>query len=655
MGNDLVSQIRELKALVDEGLLSSDEFAEEKARLLAERRNATPLPAAGPALGGMTSTSKNDSTGAPPRDVPSSLAGATTVQPGSDLPTKIGSYYLEGLVGAGGMGRVLRARHVEAGWSRRQGPVVVKLIHPHIAQEPDFRERFLDEAELGRRIRHPSLATVYDVVSEGPWLGTVMAYIDGESLSDLLRPGGYPAAEAVSLISPLSQALDHLHAQGIVHRDLKPANIKIRSDGTPVILDLGIAKDLRSSTGHTATMQAMGTTAWMAPEQADAKRVTAAADRYALGLIAYWLLSGQMPWPQGTSEVRLQAAKLSGNLVHLERMRKDVGGAISEAVMAMLAVDPDSRPTSCAVFAQRLGAPTTSDKPRILEDKPSAPSPRPKGMNSATLGQLLLFATWRKDCPEMAGWSREQVISVLREQEAAEPRWSAWSEERRKAAEARKHKEERKREREAEKRRLREEQERLRKEEMANRVRAAQEALETAVETACSIPRVEDAERSVAVASDEVRKHQKRHAKAILSREEAEERIHQWQVPFIIGLFKPETKQKAEKERRALEAAVEDAWNREREEDQALIEANERLAQCQADLASVHENAGRLWDEVQDQILPHISVYSADEYSRIRQFFPDDYRKRFDSKRAERQREEQQVLGRSRQNEFELP
>jgi len=162
-------------------------------------------------------------------------------------------------------------------------------------------------------------------------------------------------SEVVGLLAPLAEALDHLHGEGIVHRDLKPANVRVRSDGRPVLLDLGIAKDLSGDGGgHTQTMTAMGTSAWMAPEQADAKRVTKAADVYALGLVAYALLSGRMPWPEGESDLRVLMRKTSGRLEPLSAVAPAVPGHVSAAVMSALALDPSARPGRCGALVESL-------------------------------------------------------------------------------------------------------------------------------------------------------------------------------------------------------------------------------------------------------------------------------------------------------------
>ncbi len=284
------------------------------------------------------------------------LSGPTAMDPASSLPVRLGSYRVLGIIGAGGMGTVVRARHDEEGWAEQQGgDVAIKLIHPHIASEPDFRKRFFAEAALGRRLQHPGLATVYDVVTDGPWLGTILEYVEGDELTAWIRPGGRPVREVVSLLVPLAEALDHLHAEGIVHRDLKPGNVKVRAGGRPVLLDLGIAKDLAATgAGHTKTMTTLGTSAWMAPEQADAKTVTAAADVYALGLVAYALLSGRLPWGDDTSELRVLTNKMMGKLEPLSRSVSGVPRHVSDAVMGALAVEPEQRPASCGQLVASL-------------------------------------------------------------------------------------------------------------------------------------------------------------------------------------------------------------------------------------------------------------------------------------------------------------
>jgi len=268
LSDELKSKLTQLKELHESGLLTDAELAEHKRATIANIMATTPAGRNGPAtpLAGATTVQAEN----PPPPV----AGATTVSPAEQIPERLGSYRVLGVLGAGGMGTVLRARHDKESWAQRQGgDVAIKVVHTALAADEEFQERFFSEAAMGRRLQHPGLARVYDVISEGPWLGTILELIEGEDLGASIKPGGLSVSEALSLLRPLAEALDHLHAEGVVHRDLKPGNVKVRSDGRPVLLDLGIAKDLEAKDGgHTRTMTAMGTSAWMAPEQADRSR-----------------------------------------------------------------------------------------------------------------------------------------------------------------------------------------------------------------------------------------------------------------------------------------------------------------------------------------------------------------------------------------------
>ena len=286
---------------------------------------------------------------------PAPLSGPTRMDAPSAFPERLGNYRILGLVGSGGMGTVVRARHTEEGWALQQGgDVAIKLIHPHIATDPAFRSRFMSEAAMGRKVQHRGFVTTWDVLSEGAWLGTVMSLVVGEPLTNKVVPGGLPVSDVIRLLTPIAEALDYLHGLGIVHRDLKPANIVVRPDAQPVVLDLGIAKDAAALENHTRTMTTMGTSAWMAPEQADAKNVDGAADRYALGMIAYALLSGRLPWEEGTSEVGVLVSKMTGKLVPLAQVRAGLPSHVVAAVMKMVSLDAGARYATCAGFVGAL-------------------------------------------------------------------------------------------------------------------------------------------------------------------------------------------------------------------------------------------------------------------------------------------------------------
>lgn len=195
------------------------------------------------------------------------------------------------LIGHGGMGAVYKARQTHL-----ERIVAVKLLSPERGSDPAFIERFTREAQALARLQHPQIVTLHDFGRAGPWLYLVMEYVEGANLRQLLATGRMDPAASLRLVAPLCDALVHAHAQGVVHRDLKPENILIDNQGQPKIADFGLAK-LRSANGAlTQTGDALGTLHYMSPEQvAGTGTIDHRADVYALGVILYEMLTGNLP------------------------------------------------------------------------------------------------------------------------------------------------------------------------------------------------------------------------------------------------------------------------------------------------------------------------------------------------------------------------
>jgi serine/threonine protein kinase len=169
-------------------------------------------------------------------------------------------------LGTGGMATVWLAEDERLG--RR-----VALKRLHLGFAPDVEERFKREAKLGASLTHPNVVGVYDVVNHQDEVVLVMEYVDGQTLAEVLSAGAMDRDRAIALLRPLALALDHAHKQGVVHRDVKPANVLVRKDGTVKLADLGIATGVES-TSLTATGTALGSAAYMAPEQFEGRRAT---------------------------------------------------------------------------------------------------------------------------------------------------------------------------------------------------------------------------------------------------------------------------------------------------------------------------------------------------------------------------------------------
>jgi serine/threonine protein kinase len=217
---------------------------------------------------------------------------------------------IEALLGSGAMGVVYRARHVRMGRE-----VAIKVLHDHLVRDPMMLVRFDREAAITAKLDHPNVVTVLDVgeTDAGQKL-MIMDLVRGESLADILSRGALDRARVIRLVSQLLRGLDHAHAAGLVHRDLKPENVIVERDdcGEEVsrIVDFGIAV-LREYDGSIASQRltaanvALGTPAYMAPEQAHGDAPDVRCDLFALGVMVYEMLCGKQPFEGSSIEIIL--------------------------------------------------------------------------------------------------------------------------------------------------------------------------------------------------------------------------------------------------------------------------------------------------------------------------------------------------------------
>ena len=282
---------------------------------------------------------------------------------GEVIPETVGAYRVLGMIGRGGMGTVFKARHRSAEVARRQGgDVAIKVMHPHLATNKRFQERFEREASLGLKLDHPGIVGVYDLVVDGGTLALVMELAEGRTLSQLVgsETGPLPWERAKPMFDQLLAAVSAAHAAGVIHRDLKPENVIIGPEGRLRVADFGIAKEL--GTERTRTGTGLGTAGYMAPEQyRDAGKVDQRADVYALGMTLYEMLAGRLPWEPGTSEFTVLQVKATGEVPPPTAFYPEIPKAAVDAVMKAISVDVDARPESVEAFAALLQeAPTPS-------------------------------------------------------------------------------------------------------------------------------------------------------------------------------------------------------------------------------------------------------------------------------------------------------
>jgi serine/threonine protein kinase len=205
-------------------------------------------------------------------------------------------YRIEHLLGMGGMGLVYQA------WDNELNvPIALKLLRPELASRPDAFERFRQELLLARQVSSPHVVRIHDLVRhEAAWMIS-MDFVDGESLERRLdREGALPADEALRIAREIALGLAAAHHRGVIHRDLKPANILLTHTGEARITDFGVARSA-GSTGITGSGVVIGTPAYLSPEQARADPLDGRSDLYALGLILYEMLTGVLPFRNGTA------------------------------------------------------------------------------------------------------------------------------------------------------------------------------------------------------------------------------------------------------------------------------------------------------------------------------------------------------------------
>ena len=259
-------------------------------------------------------------------------------------------YRLERELGRGGMATVYLAHDL-----KHDREVALKLMHPELAATIG-PERFQREIQTTARLQHPHILPVLDSGNDARQLWYTMPYVHGESLRDRLRrEGQLPVETAIELTKQVALALDYAHREGVIHRDLKPENILL-ADGQALVADFGVAKAVNAAGEDrlTETGLALGTPAYMSPEQATAGAVDTRTDVYALGCVLYEMLAGEPPYTGLTPQAVL-AKRVLEPLPHVRTLRESVSEALERTLMRALAKSPADRFQTAAEFARAVG------------------------------------------------------------------------------------------------------------------------------------------------------------------------------------------------------------------------------------------------------------------------------------------------------------
>ena len=247
----------------------------------------------------------------------------------------LGGYRIRGVIGVGGMAIVYRAEQLSLGRE-----VALKVLSAKLSHDEAFRERFRLEGKNVAALDHPNIVSVYDSGEVDGHLFLAMRLVQGSTLADRMHGHGLSAEETLRILGPIAAALDAAHAAGVVHRDVKPQNILLADSGDPYLADFGVAKGLHAA-GMTTTDGFVGSFNYAAPEQFLGTPATAATNIYALTVVVFQCLTGELPYARNTDAGALVAYVNEAPATNLTALRPV--SALNEIVARGMANDPARR------------------------------------------------------------------------------------------------------------------------------------------------------------------------------------------------------------------------------------------------------------------------------------------------------------------------
>ena len=263
--------------------------------------------------------------------------------------TLVSRFSLMELLGEGGMGSVYKARDRQL-----DEAIAVKVLRPGLVPNPSLVDRFKSELRLTRRISHRNVVRTYDLGEcDGAYYIT-MEYVEGVTARELIDTWGTVAVSStLAIATQLAEALAVAHEEGVIHRDIKPQNLLLDGDGVLKVMDFGVARLAERTEGVTETGMVVGTPAYMAPEQLLDEDVDARSDLYAVGVVLYECLTGQLPF-EANSPVALIAKVLRENPPPPNSLQDGIPTAFSSLILRLLTKGPDERVGSATELRQIL-------------------------------------------------------------------------------------------------------------------------------------------------------------------------------------------------------------------------------------------------------------------------------------------------------------
>jgi tRNA A-37 threonylcarbamoyl transferase component Bud32 len=286
-----------------------------------------------------------------------------------------GRYALDELVAAGGMASVYRARDEVLART-----VAVKILHPRLAEDESFLERFRREALAAARLTHPNIVSIYDTGTEsgpdGDQHFIVMEFCGGGTLADLAAAEGPLDTTRICMIgSAICDALSYAHANGVIHRDIKPANVLLADDGTVKVSDFGIAKAVFTGHDLTTSGSLLGTVTYISPEQAQGQEPDERSDVYSLGVILYELAVGRPPFT-GETPVATALSHVKDPPAPPRSIRAGVSRDLEIVILGSLEKDPARRPATAHDLKAKLAKQAPEGQTSVLRRVPAASTTR---------------------------------------------------------------------------------------------------------------------------------------------------------------------------------------------------------------------------------------------------------------------------------------
>ncbi len=279
-------------------------------------------------------------------------------------------YVVEEMLGQGGMSAVYKGTDPNL-----KRVVAIKVIHSHLSSNPDFVQRFEEEAAAVAQLRHHGIIQVYDFNRDDDLYYMVLEFVPGETIQDHLKrlsDSGrkLSPAKAIEYMAGICDAVDYAHQRGMIHRDIKPANLMLTTTGQVILMDFGIAK-IVGGTRHTATGAVVGTAMYMSPEQIKGEQPDRRTDIYSLGVTLYEMVGGRPPF-EADSAMTLMMMHINDPVPNPKKLNPEVPDALVTIINKALAKDPNDRYQTAAQMAaalrNALSVDASSPKATMMED-----------------------------------------------------------------------------------------------------------------------------------------------------------------------------------------------------------------------------------------------------------------------------------------------